>query len=295
MTTKSKLKAKSPDLTMPGKTKAVMFGPSGVGKTWFALSFPTPYYFDTEGGADLKHYQQKLKEAGGQYLGPDDGTLDFEFLIDQIKALATEPHGFKTLVVDSITKIYQTAISTEQERLGEKDAFGASKKPAIAAMRRLVNWITKLDMNVWFIAHETPEWGVNPKSGQREEIGKVPDVWEKLMYELDLGLWIQKKAGSRAAFVKKSRLLGFPDGDVFPLDYDEFAGRYGKDFIESAVVQTTLATADQVGEINRLLSVVKVTDAEIEKVMTKAKAESWYELTSEQADSTIQWLKKKLN
>lgn len=293
--TKSRLKAKSPDLTIPGKTKAVMFGPSGVGKTWFALSFPTPYYFDTEGGADLKHYQQKLKDAGGVYLGPEDGTLDFEFLIDQIKALATEKHNYKTLIIDSITKIFQTAIANEQERLGEKDAFGASKKPAIAAMRRLVNWITKLDMNVWFIAHETAEWGVNPKSGNREEIGKVPDAWDKLLYELDLGLWVQKKGNARAAFVKKSRLLGFPDGDVFPLEYDEFAARYGKDFIEAEVKTTTLATADQVGEINRLLSVVKVSDAEIEKVMTKAGAESWYELTTEQADSTIQWLKKKLN
>lgn len=292
---RTKLKAKSPDLTIPGKTKAVMFGPSGVGKTWFALSFPTPYYFDTEGGADLKHYQQKLKDAGGSYLGPEDGTLDFEFLIDQIKALATEKHGYKTLIIDSITKIFQTAIANEQERLGDKDAFGASKKPAVSAMRRLVNWITKLDMNVWFIAHETAEWGLNAKSGNREEIGKVPDAWDKLLYELDLGLWVQKKGAARAAFVKKSRLLGFPDGDVFPLEYEEFAARYGKDFIEGNVKTTTLATADQVGEITRLLSVVKVTDAEIEKVMTKAGAESWYELTTEQADSTIQWLKKKLN
>jgi hypothetical protein len=292
--TPSRLKAKSPGITEPGKTKAVMYGPSGVGKTWFSLSFPTPYYFDTEGGADGRHYQEKLANAGGRYLGPEDGTLDFEFLIDQIKALATEPHDFKTLIVDSITKLFQSAIANEQERLGEKDAFGASKKPAVAAMRRVVNWITKLDMNVWFIAHETAEWGLNPKTGQREEVGKVPDVWDKLIYELDLGLWVQKKAGVRAAFVKKSRLLGFPDGDVFTLDYEEFAGRYGKDFIEAAATQIKLATAEQVGEITRLLSVVKVSEAEIEKVMTKAGAESWYELTSEQADSTVAWLKKKL-
>lgn len=290
----SNLKAKAPELTQPGKTKGVIYGASGVGKTWFTLRFPTPYYFDTEGGADLKHYQERLKSAGGVYLGPQDGTLDFDFLVDQIKALATEKHTYKTLIIDSVTKIFQSAIATEQERLGEKDAFGASKKPAVAAMRRVVNWVDKLDMNVWFVAHETAEWGINPKSGQREEIGKVPDVWEKLIYELDLGLWVKKVAAGRVAYVKKSRLLGFPDGDCFALDYDEFATRYGKDFIESDSKAITLADATQVGDIHKLLSVVKVSQEEIDKVLTKAKAESWYELTTEQAEQTINWLKKKL-
>lgn len=290
----TKLKAKKPELTKPGKTKGVIFGASGVGKTWFTLSFPAPYYIDTEGGADLKHYQERLAKAGGVYLGPEDGALDFDFIIEQIKALSTEKHSYKTLIIDSVTKVYQTAIAAEQERLGDKDAFGASKKPAVAAMRRLINWISRLDMNVWFVAHETAEWGINARTEQREEIGKVPDAWEKLLYELDLGLWAKRVGESRVAYVKKSRLIGFPDGDCFPLEYADFAERYGKDFIEADTTTIILATADQVGEIQRLLSVVKVTEADIEKVMTKAGAESWHELTTEQADSTINWLKKKL-
>ena len=36
----SKLKAKAPELTNPGHIKAVLFGKSGVGKTWLALNFP---------------------------------------------------------------------------------------------------------------------------------------------------------------------------------------------------------------------------------------------------------------
>ena len=290
----TKLKAKSPELTQPGKTKGVIYGPSGVGKTWFTLSFPAPYYFDTEGGADLKHYQQRLKDAGGMYLGPEDGTLDFGFLIEQMQALATEKHQFKTLIIDSITKLFQTNIANEAERLGDKDAFGASKKPAIAQMRRLVNWAMKLDMNIWFVAHEASEWGLDPKTGQRTEVGKEPDVWSKLIYELDLGLWAQRRGGARAAIVKKSRLLGFPEGDAFPLEYAEFAERYGKDFIEGDAKAISLATPEQVGEIQRLLGIIKLDPAEIEKVLTKAGAESWYELTHEQATGCVAWLKKKL-
>lgn len=291
----TKLKAKSPEEVKPGKTKGMIFGASGVGKTWFTLTFPNPYYLDTEGGADLQHYQERLKRSGGAYLGPKDGTLDFNFIIEQMQALATEKHPYKTLIIDSITKLYQTAIANEAERLGDKDAFGASKKPAIAGMRRLVNWAMKLDMNIWFVAHDAAEWGTDPKTNQRSEIGRIPDVWDKLIYELHLTLQAVKRGPARIAIVKKSRLLGFPDLENFPLEYADFATRYGKDYIEAESTQIILATSEQVAEINRLLSVVKVTEAEIEKVWTKAGVDSWAELSTEQAEQTINWLKKKIS
>jgi hypothetical protein len=288
----SKLKARAPEQVKPGKTKVLIFGKSGVGKTWFALTFPAPYYIDTEGGADGRHYQARLSEAGGAYMGPEDGSLDFGTVIEQMQALATEKHDFRTLIVDSITKLYQTAISNEAERLGDKDAFGASKKPAIAFMRRMVNWATKLDMNVIFVAHEVAEWGLI--NGQRQEIGQAPDAWDKLIYELDLTLRAEKRGPSRVAVVRKSRLLGFPDADQFPLEFADYAERYGKDAIEGDVATITLATPEQLGEIARLLETVKVTDAEREKVLGKAGAETWAELTTDQAASVVTWLRKKI-
>ncbi len=289
----SKLKAKNPELVRPGKIKLMTFSASGVGKTWLSMDFPKPFYIDSEGGARLGHYQEKLKKAGGGYFGVEDGALDFTSVLEQIQALATEKHPYQTLAIGSITKLYQSAIAHEAERLGEKDAFGASKKPAIAYMRRLVSWIQRLDMNVLFEAHEVAEWGINPRTGQREEVGRVPDVWDKLIYELDLTLRLEKRGPSRVAVVRKSRLVGFPEGDTFPLEYSEFGTRYGKDFIEGDVSQIVLATSEQVAEIKKLMEVVKVEEKEIEKLMTKANAETWEELTTSQAAATIAWLKKK--
>jgi hypothetical protein len=291
----SKLKARNPELVKPGKTKAMIYGASGVGKTWFTLSFPTPYYIDTEGGADLLHYQKRLQEAGGAYMGPSDGTLDFGTVLEQIQALATEKHTYKTLVIDSITKLYQTCIADEAFRLGDKDAFGASKKPAIANMRRLVAWIMRLDMNVWFVAHEMNEWGLGPKTGQRTEIGKIADVWDKLIFELDLTLQAVKRGASRIGIVKKSRLTGFPDLENFPLEYGEFAARYGKDIIEAETTPIDLATAEQVAEIERLVSTVKVDQADIDKTLAKASADNFNELNTDQAAKLITWLKKKIS
>lgn len=289
----SKLKAKLPETVSPGKIKMMTFAKSGVGKTWLSMDFPAPYYIDAEGGARLGHYQEKLKAAKGAYFGIEDGALDFESVIDQIQALATEKHPYKTLAI-TITKLFQTTIANEAERLGDKDAFGASKKPAIAYMRRLINWIQKLDMNVLFEAHEATEWGMNPKTGQREEVGQMPDVWDKLIYELDLTLRLEKTGSSRYAVVRKSRLIGFPEGERFPLQYEEFSKRYGKDFIEGNVNQIVLATKEQVAEINKLLSIVKVDQKDIDKALLKANADSWEELNEQQAASTIAWLKKKV-
>lgn len=292
----SKLKGREPETVKMGKAKGLIFGASGVGKTWFSLGFPTPYYIDTEGGADGKQYQDLLKGAGGRYMGPEDGALDFATLVEQMQALATEKHSYKTLVIDSITKVYQTAISNEAERLGEKDAFGASKKPAIAWMRRLANWTMKLDMNIWFIAHEVPEWGVNPKTQQREEVGKLPDVWDKLVYELDLGLRVLRRGKTypATAIVMKTRLQGFPDGESFPLEYSQFADRYGKDYIESDMKTIVLAKDDQIAEIVRMAEVLKISSEEQEKLLTKAGASEWKELNEDQATKTLDWLNKKI-
>lgn len=290
----TKLKAKPPGETLPGKTKQLIFGPSGVGKTWYALSYPKPYYMDTEGGADLAHYQDRLRAAGGVYMGPQDGTLDFATVIEEIKTLATERHGYETLIIDSITKLYQTCIAQEADRLGDKDAFGASKKPAIAWMRRMVAWLSRLDMNVVLIAHETSEWGKDEKTGNRVETGKMADVWDKLIYELHLTLQCQKRGPKRVAIVRKSRLTGFPEGESFPLEYTDFATRYGKDFIEAVSQPIVLASAEQVAEINRLLGLVRVSEDDITKSLTKAGAENFAELNESQAAGMIKWLNNKI-
>lgn len=288
----TKLKAKDPKQAEPSKPKILLFGKPGVGKTWWALDFPRVYYIDTEGGADLAHYTDKLKKSGGVYMGPDDGTQDFKVVVDEFKALATEPHDYNTVVVDSITKLYNVAIAMEAEKLGEKNAFGADKKPAIAGMRRLLNWVSKLDMNVIFIAHEKDEWGQT--NGERTQIGQTFDGWDKLEYELHLALRAFKAGESRSAKVRKSRMLGFPDGETFPLTYQEFATRYGKDIIEKKATAITLASLEQVKEVLKLLEVVKIDDDEIVKWFNKAGAEKWEDFTAEQIDKCITHLKGKV-
>lgn len=274
------LRAVSAKTAEPSKPKMLIFGKPGVGKTWASLDFPSTYYVDTEGGASGSHYTDKLSNSGGMYFGPDQGSLSFDEVIKEVKALATEKHHYKTLVIDSISKIFNLEIANEAERLGDKDAFGASKKPAVARMRQLINWLARLDMNVILIAHEKPEWGQNGK-GERVEIGSTFDAWDKLEYELDLALNIIKTGPSRTAKVRKSRLLAFPDGSSFPWAYTEFASRYGTEVIEREGKQVTLATEAQLKEFKLLLDVVKIDEGQEEKWLKKANVESFEDMDSE--------------
>lgn len=296
----SRLKAKPPEDVKPGHSKMLLYGQPGCGKSWFALSFPRPYYIDTEGGAQLGHYMDRLKRAGGAYLGPDEGSCDFDTILAEMRTLSTEKHGFKTLIIDSLTKVYQTTIARRAEELADKDAFGASKKPAIAKMRQTLAWLPKLDMNVVFIAHEVAVWGGEGKD--RKQVGVGPDIWEKVPYELDLTLRIEKVAkGSRSAVVDKSRLTGFPEFERLELQkagadvgYENFATRYGKDFLERDAAPVVLASPAQVEEINRVLGIIKVEPEEVEKWLAKAGADRWEDVTTEQADKTIKFLQSKL-
>lgn len=288
----TKLIGKDPATVEPRKPQMMIFGATNVGKTWFALSFPEVYYIDCEGGAQRGHYMERLTQSGGKYVGPEDGANDFETIIGQFKALATEKHPYKTVVVDSVTKPFLSAIAKEGERLGEKNAWGADKKPAVQQVRRLIAAMLRLDMNVIFVAHEKGEWG--EVNGQRVEVGKEPDVYDKLKYELDLVLRCTKRGLARTATVYKTRLVGFPDTETFSLDYNEFATRYGKEVITRASRQIVLASAEQVAELNRLCELLKVEAATVDKWFEKANAEKFEEFTAEQADKIIQSLKAKI-
>ena len=295
----TKLKAVPPDLKNPGHIKCMLFGRSGAGKTWLALNFPNAFYIDSEGGAKLSHYQAKLMASNGVYFGPQNGSNDLDNINEQIAALATETHPYKTLIIDSITKPWLTAITNEQERLGDKDAFGASKKPAVAKIRRLINWIGRLDMNVFLIAHEVSEWGM--VGGERKEIGKAPDAYDKIIYELDLTLQIRAHSATRRdAVVFKSRLTGFPQNDIIVLQdgedrgYEAIAERYGKDFIEAKSSPIKIATPEQVERIKTLFQAMNLTDEQIAKGLAKNNAETIEELSETDAKTIIEGIQKKL-
>lgn len=296
---KSKLLAVSPETVEPSKPKFMVWGRAGVGKTEFSLQFPQVYFIDCEGGAKRDHYRKLLQASNGVYLGPEQGALDFDTVIEQVEELATTDHPYKTVVIDSISKLFNNAVIEEQIRLDaakKKDEYGLSKKPAVRSIGKLMKWLNRADLNAVLIAHEKDEYTL--VNGQREATGRTFEAYEKLDYELDFNLRITKvgkgDAAKRYATIGKSRLPAFKEGDKFDFTYVEFSERYGREVIEKAVKAIVLSTPEQVAEIERLLGIVKLPDGMVEKTLTKANVESWAEMNTDAAENIITFLKGKL-
>ncbi len=289
----SKLKAVDPKAAKVSKAKILIYGDPGVGKTFTALDFPSPYFFDIEGGASQPQYTDKLKASKGAYVGPEQGSQDFNEILEQVKGLATEKHGFKTVVFDSITKIFNLEIARENERLlaaNKKDEFGSSKKPAVRYMQRLVAWLQRMDMNCIIIAHGKPEWGMTA-NGERNEIGRTFDAWDKLSFELDLTLEIYKAGPTRMARVKKTRLAGFEDASIFPWSYAEFAKRFGETNIEKEVSTISLPSPETLTTLYGLMQQNKTSEADKERWLNAAKVTSFEEMDSDKVEKLINHIK----
>ena len=284
------LKAVKPEVVATPKPKFMISGGSGVGKTWFSLSFPTPYFMDIEGGAVREQYRKKLADVGGVYFGKEQGSQDFNTVIEEIKTLTTTKHSYKTLVIDSFTHLYLTAAAIAEEKMGND--FGKDRKEANRPTRLLMRWLESIDMTVILICHAKDKWV--RRGRDVVNTGTTFDGYEKLEFSMDLWLEAQKLGNTRTLFVKKSRIDAFPEGKEFPLDYKEFSNLYGKEAIEKETKPVEMATDDQAAKLRKLLDVVKFDDGVVEKWLDKASADRFEDMTAAQVTACISLCEKKL-
>lgn len=272
-----------------GKPKIMLSGGPGAGKTWFSLDFPSVFYIDSEGGAELNHYQDKLLNSGGRYFGREDGGADFEAVTKVVSWLKTNKHEYRTLVIDSFSKLFLTAAAVAEEKVGND--FGKDRKEASRPARKILTRLDALDMNVILICHSKAKW--EGSGNDRTQNGTTFDAYEKMEYDLDLWLEVIKQGTSRKAIIRKSRLLGFPEQERFDLSYDAFAGRYGRDIIEEPSAPAAVCTAEEAAEIDRLIS-LRIDGAEFRtKTLEKYGIDKLADLPADAAIRALKYLNSK--
>lgn len=284
------LKAIKAEIIKPSKPKFMLSGPSGVGKTFFALNFPRPYFFDIEGGATREQYRKKLIAVNGGYFGKEQGSQDFQTILEETKALATTKHDYQTAIYDSYSKAYNIAMA-DAELKGGSD-YGRDKKEANKPSRQLLRWTDRIDLTVILICHTKDKWA--GRGDKREFVGTTFDGYDKFEYDLDLWLEVQMVGKERFYTVKKTRIEGFPYGAQFPLDYADFSKRYGKELIESASKPLVLASEEQVAKVTHLLQILKVEEEQVTKWLAKDEADNWNEMSAENIQKVIVFLEKKI-
>jgi len=262
------------------RLKVFLYGAAKVGKSSAAIQFPKPYWIDTEGCADKIKYAEVIEKSDGLVYQ----TLDFDEVIGAVKELLTQKHEYKTLIIDSLTNIYNDLV--EQAGLKVGTEFGRHYNEANKKVKHLLTLLLRLDMNVVITSHSKNEYGNN-----LAVLGQTFDCYKKLDYLFDLIIEVQKRGKNRVMIVKGTRLEGFEEDEQFPAGYDEIAARYGRDVIEREAVAEILADEKQCLEIRRLIELLKVPEETYDKWLVKANSSKWEEMPYDAIQKCIEYLK----
>jgi hypothetical protein len=276
------LKATKP-VVKNNRLKLFMYGNAKVGKTTLAIQFPKPYIIDTEGTTDKEKYVELINKGDGAVLI----TQDFDELVEQVKELLTSKHDFKTLVIDSLTILYNDLLDKSALKVGTE--FGRHYGEANKKVKHLINLLLRLDMNVIITSHAKNEYG-----SKLEVLGSTFDCYKKLDYIFDLILEVQKRGKERVAIVKGTRLKEFEESAIIPCCYKEFSKRYSVEALERISVAQEIADIYQVNELLRLIDLLKVPRETYEKWLDKAGSEDWLEMPASAIQKCIDFLTSKI-
>lgn len=278
------LRAKKPEVK-EARLKTLLYADKGAGKTHFCCSIPETYYIDTEGLEHYPHLVKMLRDNGGELLY----VTDIGEIIKEVQSLLSTKHSFKTLVIDSISFPYAWLCQTEADRLAKKSPhtegteFGANLAKAKRLTFQLGILLSRLDMNVFVVAHEKTRYVDN------KEVGKTFDVNEKLAYSLG-SVWNMRLIGqSRKLFVEKSRYSELKTNDIIEFDdgYQKIKSLFGENIFLREVKTEKLITPEQIKELTRLFNLLKVSDESINKMLANAQAVSIEEISESYAQRAI--------
>jgi hypothetical protein len=276
------LRAKKP-VVKNNRLKLFMYGNAKVGKTTLGVQFPKPYIIDTEGTTDKEKYVDLINKVDGAVLV----TQDFDELVEQVKDLLTLKHDYKTLVIDSLTILYNDLLDKSALKVGTE--FGRHYGEANKKVKHLINLLLRLDMNVIITSHAKNEYG-----SKLEVLGSTFDCYKKLDYIFDLILEIQRRGSERVAIIKGTRLNEFEESAVFPCSYSEFSKRYSVEALERTAIAQEIADESQVKELVRLIDLIKVPDDIWQKWLDKACSDKWEEMPKDAIQKCIDHLKSKI-
>jgi hypothetical protein len=236
---------------------------------------------DGERGTEHDQYRRLMEANGSEVLHSND----VDEVIEEVRTLGIESHRFRTVLIDPITLLEADLIEKAEKEFGPGDMRIWAKRDR--KLKRLVNLLNRLDMNVIVTAHGKIDYGPN-----MTRLGTTFDGWKRWPYAFDLIIELERRGTERVAIVRGTRIETFADSEVFPWSYAEFQKRYPS--IDAESKPRILATPEQVAELNGLLAVVKLEDGTVDKWLAKAGVDTVDDLPGDVMGKCIASLKSKL-
>lgn len=253
---------------------------SGTGKTVTSLSFPNPAVIDTEKGT--KHYGKYFDFYVIETSDPKKISTAIEELIDN-------PGGFKTLVIDPFTPVYEKIVDNHLNRLKIKSGNSAYQlqpkdyKPIRAEIKNMIDKLLALDMNIIVTARSSTLYS---QEEFMKIIGTKADGPKDLPYLFDIVLELTKETkDDKDVFIahnRKDRTNTLPK--TFEFSYQSFVSYVGIDGLERepVVFNQKAKLNENVGRTNEIvynkqkIKTAGITAAqltEIEKLVSKSNRE----------------------
>ena len=196
--------------SVAGAPRIVIHGAPGIGKSTLASSAPAPLFLDLEHGT----LQMNVARV--------DNIDTWEALITTVRALATEPHDFKTLVIDTLDRAewlcWQYVCKQGRKSSIEEFGFGKGYVAAYEQFRSFASALETLRMRrgmaVVVIAHSKVEKAPNAAGDEYERWTlKVDKRVAGLFYEMfDAVLFARLQVFTRTT--EAGRVKGFGDARV---------------------------------------------------------------------------------
>lgn len=293
---------KAPTATRP-RVKALVFGASGVGKTYLALSAPGKIaMIDTEAGSSF-YSNRGLTDYDVLH------TKSYKDVKDAIGQLAAEPDKYATVVIDPITTIWETlqdaaSLARQKKRHSTEEVdlelldWAKIKRLYKSLLTDLVN----LPMNVIVTAREKED--VEKKGSELIKVGHKPDTEKSTPYAFDAVIRLVATEGGRDAIIYKDRTgvtskrIENPTFDtLFPSSPTKTgADRIIKDDAAAAVtdeesVLTDVAGPELAGDARLVFAAAGINEAEI------VRKKGWDDLESAPASAVraaVAWAKSKI-
>lgn len=269
------------------RQKLFIWGDSGDGKTTLALQHPRPAVLDLEGGTE--HYGDRFAFDVLKATTADEVSAAVDWLL-------THPHDYCTLVIDPIT-VYWDALQAKwsdifmRRNKGSKghhlEYYSLQAKDWMsikAEFKELVRKLIQLDMNVVVTARQKALYADN---GFMRSIGETFDGEKSLPYLFDSILRLYRDDHGRyMAENLKDRSGKLPKGQ-FEVSYEVIERALGEESLARPAVPLQLVTAEQLGELNRLIAAAGVTPAVLADRLAAYGAARLEDLTAENADLII--------